>query len=189
METVASKEKNQPAPPHVIFDDLVSPNRQPSRPWLHLLDDEVAPTVLESARPTRVVWSSLWTKRPDAQVVFDLSGGRSGTDLRWTLLTDQPAPDDLRMHTRDAIQKGETADRLAVLPAWWESQYFTSEEQAALTLAEQVTRIGDEHTAAPPAIDVEQALSPQQVAAVTWLAVAINGWNRIAIASHYPVAP
>ncbi|MGW8815027.1 carboxymuconolactone decarboxylase family protein [Gordonia terrae] len=95
----------------------------------------------------------------------------------------------LRMHTRDAIQKGETADRLAVLPAWWESQYFTSEEQAALTLAEQVTRIGDEHTAAPPAIDVEQALSPQQVAAVTWLAVAINGWNRIAIASHYPVAP
>ncbi|WP_373194837.1 carboxymuconolactone decarboxylase family protein [Gordonia terrae] len=95
----------------------------------------------------------------------------------------------LRMHTRDAIQKGETADRLAVLPAWWESRYFTSEEQAALTLAEQVTRIGDEHTAAPPAIDVEQALSPQQVAAVTWLAVAINGWNRIAIASHYPVAP
>ncbi|WP_374206299.1 carboxymuconolactone decarboxylase family protein [Gordonia sp. McavH-238-E] len=95
----------------------------------------------------------------------------------------------LRMHTRDAIQKGETADRLAVLPAWWESQYFTSEEQAALTLAEQVTRIGDEHAAAPPAIDVEQALSAQQVAAVTWLAVAINGWNRIAIASHYPVAP
>lgn len=97
METVASKEKNQPAPPHVIFDDLVSPNRQPSRPWLHLLDDEVAPTVLESARPTRVVWSSLWTKRPDAQVVFDLSGGRSGTDLRWTLLTDQPAPDDRQL--------------------------------------------------------------------------------------------
>ncbi|WP_423785341.1 hypothetical protein [Gordonia bronchialis] len=97
MEAVASKEKNQPAPPHVVLEDLVSPNRQPSRQWLHLLDDEIAPTVLESARPTRVVWSSLWTKRPDAQVVFDLSGGRSGTDLRWTQLTQQPAPDDRQL--------------------------------------------------------------------------------------------
>nr|WP_279098128.1 hypothetical protein [Gordonia bronchialis] len=81
----------------MVLEDLVSPNRQPSRQWLHLLDDEIAPTVLESARPTRVVWSSLWTKRPDAQVVFDLSGGRSGTDLRWTQLTQQPAPDDRQL--------------------------------------------------------------------------------------------
>lgn len=97
MEAVASKEKNQPAPPHVVFDDLVSPNRQPSRPWLHLVDDEIAPTVVESDRLTRVVWSSLWTKRPDARVVFDLSGGRSGTDLRWTLLTEQPYPEDRQL--------------------------------------------------------------------------------------------
>ncbi|WP_443134905.1 hypothetical protein [Gordonia sp. KTR9] len=97
MEAIASKEKNQPAPPHLVFDDLVSPNRQPSRPWLHLYDDEVAPTVLEAARPRRVVWSSLWTKRPDAQVVFDLSDGRSGTNLRWTLLIEQPAPDDRQL--------------------------------------------------------------------------------------------
>ena len=39
----------------------------------------------------------------------------------------------LRMHTRDALAAGETTDRLAVLPAWWESQYFTDQEQAALT--------------------------------------------------------
>jgi hypothetical protein len=97
VEAVASKEKNQPAPPHVVFDDLVSPDRQPSRLWLHLLDDEIAPSVLESDRPTRVVWSSLWTKRPDAQVVFELSGGCGGTDLRWTLLTEQPSPDDRQL--------------------------------------------------------------------------------------------
>ncbi|MCV7432919.1 carboxymuconolactone decarboxylase family protein [Mycolicibacterium bacteremicum] len=95
----------------------------------------------------------------------------------------------LRMHTRDALAAGETTDRLAVLPAWWESQYFTDQEQAALTLAERVTRIGDEHTAAPAAVDVETALTAQQIAAVTWLVVVMNGWNRIAIASHYPVGP
>lgn len=95
----------------------------------------------------------------------------------------------LRMHTRDAIAAGETADRLAVLPAWWESQYFDEQERAALTLAERVTRIADEHTAAVPAVDIEAVLSTQQIAAVTWLAVEMNGWNRIAIASHYPVGP
>ncbi len=31
----------------------------------------------------------------------------------------------LRMHTRDALEKGETTDRLALVAAWWESQYFT----------------------------------------------------------------
>lgn len=95
----------------------------------------------------------------------------------------------LRMHTRDAIAAGETADRLAVLPAWWESQYFTEEERAALTISERITRIGDEHTSPAPEFDVAVALSDQQIAAVTWLAVAVNGWNRIAISSHYPVAP
>lgn len=95
----------------------------------------------------------------------------------------------LRMHTRDAVAAGETADRLAVLPAWWESQYFDEQEQAALILAERITRIAEKHTAPDPAVDVEAALSKQQIAAVTWLAVEMNGWNRIAVASHYPVGP
>ncbi|SNT00396.1 carboxymuconolactone decarboxylase family protein [Rhodococcoides kyotonense] len=95
----------------------------------------------------------------------------------------------LRMHARDAVAAGETADRLAVLAAWWESQYFTEQEQAALTLAERITRIGDEHTAPAPEVDVASALTEKQIAAVTWVAITINGWNRIAISSHYPVAP
>lgn len=95
----------------------------------------------------------------------------------------------LRMHARDAIEKGESADRLALVAAWWESQYFTPQEQAALTLAEQVTRIGELHTAPAPAIDVDAVLDEKQVAAVVGIAIVINTWNRIAIASHYPVAP
>ena len=95
----------------------------------------------------------------------------------------------LRMHARDAVEKGESADRLAVVAAWWESQYFTPQEQAALTLAEQVTRIGDLHTAAAPSVDIDAVLDEKQVAAVVGIALVINTWNRIAIASHYPVAP
>jgi len=94
----------------------------------------------------------------------------------------------LRLHTRDAIELGETPDRLAVLPAWWESQYFTPQEQAALTLAERVTRIGDDHTMPAPEVDVTAVLEEKEVAAVMLVTIVINGWNRFAIGSHYPVA-
>ncbi|MGW4100618.1 hypothetical protein [Mycobacterium sp. NPDC004974] len=96
MVEVGSRQRNLPAPPHAVFEDLTAPNRSPVRPWLHLLDDEVPPVVLESEEPVRVVWSSLWPRRPDARVRFDLrqGGPGGGTDLRWTLTVDEPAPDE-----------------------------------------------------------------------------------------------
>ncbi len=94
----------------------------------------------------------------------------------------------LRMHIGDAVKQGETADRLAVIAAWWESQYFTPAEQAALQIAERVTLISDHGRLQSRGVD-ESVLSDEQVAGVTWLAVVINAWNRIAISSHYPVAP
>lgn len=77
-----------------MFEALTEPDRPGGRPWLQLLDDEVRPQVLESVRPDLVVWSSIWRKRPDATVRFDLPAGGGGTDLRWTLLVDEPLPDD-----------------------------------------------------------------------------------------------
>ncbi|MFD0925723.1 SRPBCC family protein [Williamsia deligens] len=94
MDAIATRKRNQPAPPHVVFDDLVEPERDAGRPWLHLLDDEVRPQVRLAERPSLVVWSSIWVKRPDAEVRFDLEPGDGGTDLRWTLLVERPAPDD-----------------------------------------------------------------------------------------------
>ena len=90
-----------------------------------------------------------------------------------------------RLHTRDALNLGETADRLAVLPVWWESQYFSGTEQAALGLAEEATRL-------PGRTDMQRdngALTEEQVSAVTWVALVMNAWNRVAVLSGYPVAP
>lgn len=91
----------------------------------------------------------------------------------------------LRMHTRDALAKGETTDRPAVVAAWWESQYFTDQERAALALAEDVTRL--------PVPDTQRwddgSLNAQQVSAISWLAIVMNSWNRIALRSHYRVDP
>lgn len=89
----------------------------------------------------------------------------------------------LRMHTRDALAHGETTDRLAVVAAWWESQYFTPVERAALALAEQITTMAVPERPQPD----RDALTDEQAGAVSWLAVTINAWNRVAITSHYPV--
>ncbi|MCZ4549668.1 hypothetical protein [Gordonia rubripertincta] len=65
MEIIGSRARNQPAPPWALYEDLTNPNRQPKRQWLHLLEDEVAPKVIVAENPSRVVWSSLWARRPD----------------------------------------------------------------------------------------------------------------------------
>ena len=90
----------------MVFDDLCDPNPRPVRPWLLLLDDEIAPTVTESHRPDKVVWSSLWVKRPDARAQFDLEDGNGGTDLRWTLYAEEPIPDQsLTGHLRKRMNE------------------------------------------------------------------------------------
>jgi hypothetical protein len=63
-------------------------------------------TILESDLPHRVVWSSLWVKRPDARVEFDREATRGDTDLRWTLYVDEPVPDAaLTSHMRERLNQ------------------------------------------------------------------------------------
>lgn len=95
----------------------------------------------------------------------------------------------LRMHSRDAVSVGETADRLAVLGAWRDTDYFTPIEMAALAVTEMVTLVADHQSGRSCHHDPADALSAEQHAAVRWLAIVINAFNRVAITSHYEVAP
>lgn len=95
----------------------------------------------------------------------------------------------LRMHSRDALFAGETTDRLAVLSAWRDADYFTPTEKAALAVTEAVTLIADQQAGRSLHHDATDALSAEQHAAVRWLAIIINAFNRVAITSHYEVAP
>lgn len=95
----------------------------------------------------------------------------------------------LRMHTRDAIKAGETSDRLAVVAAWWESQYFSEAERAALQLAETITLQSDHGRILGRDVQPSDALDDTQISAITWLVIEINAWNRVAVASQFPVAP
>ncbi len=95
----------------------------------------------------------------------------------------------VRLHTRDALASGESSDRISMLTAWRESQYFTDKERAAIALIEAVTLIAEGQV--PEAVYGEAALvlSDQEISAIEWLGVVINAWNRIAISSRYPVRP
>ena len=95
----------------------------------------------------------------------------------------------IRMHAKDALNGGESNDRLAVLPAWRETEYFSQKERAALTLVEAITLIAEGQV--PDAIyqEAEQMLSSEEIVAIEWLAIVINAWNRVAISSRYIVKP
>ena len=85
---------------------LSDPGGDPVRPWLHLLADEQPPRVLRAEPPHLVVWSSLWPRRPDARVRFELTPRGAETLLTWTLLVDPPMPDDALLgHLRKRLNQ------------------------------------------------------------------------------------
>jgi AhpD family alkylhydroperoxidase len=94
----------------------------------------------------------------------------------------------LRMHTRDALKKGESPDRIAVLPGWEETGYFSETARAALRLTEAITRVSDGHVSDEDYDAAAAALTADQISAVAWLVTVMNAVNRVAITSRYHVA-
>jgi len=93
----------------------------------------------------------------------------------------------LRMHTREALKIGENPDRIAVLPAWEETGYFSETDRAALRLTEAVIQVSDGHVSDEDYTTAAAALTPDQISAVTWLATVMSAFNRVAITSRFPV--
>jgi AhpD family alkylhydroperoxidase len=93
----------------------------------------------------------------------------------------------LRMHTREALKIGENPDRIAVLPAWDETGYFSETDRAALRLTEAVIRVSDGHVSDEDYTAAAAALTPDQISAVTWLATVMSAFNRVAITSRFSV--
>lgn len=86
------------------------------------------------------------------------------------------------MHTKDARKAGETEQRIYALNAWRETPFFTDEERAVLALTEEVTLI-QHHVSEKTYADALGVLGEQYIADTLMAIVAINAWNRIAIAT------
>ena len=93
----------------------------------------------------------------------------------------------LDMHTKEARALGETEQRLYLLGAWRESPQFTARERAALAWTDAVTQI--DRAGVPDDVydEARSQFTEVELANLTIAIVAINGWNRISIASRSPV--
>ncbi len=87
-------------------------------------------------------------------------------------------------HSEDAIKIGETVQRLLALTAWWETPFFSDEEQAAIKLAEEVTLIHEHGVSDETYENALKFFDKQGVAQIIFIAITIGGWNRIAIPTH-----
>ena len=89
----------------------------------------------------------------------------------------------INMHTRDARKLGETEQRIYALSAWWDTPYFTEEEQAVLALTEEVTRISN-RVSDETYNRAAKVLDEHALAQVIMAIIAINSWNRISITTR-----
>ncbi|MGI0053684.1 MAG: carboxymuconolactone decarboxylase family protein [Thermoplasmata archaeon] len=92
----------------------------------------------------------------------------------------------LNMHSQEAIRDGESPRRLFQLGAWEESPDFTPRERAALAWTDAVTRVADSRVPDSVYRHARQSFDPKELADLTLAVVAINGWNRLAIAFRNP---
>lgn len=88
----------------------------------------------------------------------------------------------LDMHTKDARARGEKEQRLYSVAAWHEAPFFTDRERAALAWTEAVTLIGETHVPDASYEEARRHFGEKELVDLTLAIVAINGWNRLAVA-------
>jgi AhpD family alkylhydroperoxidase len=93
------------------------------------------------------------------------------------------------MHTKEAMNVGESIERIFLLSAWRETNdVFTREEKALLAMTEEVTLI-HQHGVSDATYDrVSEFFSNEAIAQIIMAIIVINGWNRIAVSTHLQIS-
>jgi AhpD family alkylhydroperoxidase len=86
------------------------------------------------------------------------------------------------MHTQVARSLGETEQRLYEVSLWREAPFYTERERAALAWTEALTLVSVDHVPDTVYETARQHFDEKDLVALTAAVVAINGWNRLAIA-------
>jgi AhpD family alkylhydroperoxidase len=87
------------------------------------------------------------------------------------------------MHTQEARDGGESERRIYALTSWRETPCFSDDERAVLALTEEITLI-TERVSEQTYGNAISVLGEKYVAEVILAVVAINGWNRIGVATN-----
>jgi AhpD family alkylhydroperoxidase len=90
----------------------------------------------------------------------------------------------LDMHTRDARSQGMSEQKLFGVAVWRETPFFTARERAALALTEAITRLGEHGVPDEVFDEAAKVFDEQELSRVMGMAIVINAWNRIGVASR-----
>lgn len=94
----------------------------------------------------------------------------------------------INMHTKEAIQAGESEKRIFCLDAWEETSIYTNEERAALALTEAVTHISANGVSDELYQEVRTYFNEKEFIDLVMLIITINSWNRLSIANKNGVS-
>ncbi|MFI4987637.1 MAG: carboxymuconolactone decarboxylase family protein [Alphaproteobacteria bacterium] len=86
------------------------------------------------------------------------------------------------MHTKALRQAGESEARLFALAVWHESPFFSARERAALAWCEAVTKVSESHVPDAAFAEAQAHFAEAELVDLTMAIIAINGWNRLAVA-------
>lgn len=92
----------------------------------------------------------------------------------------------IAMHVHAAIEAGENAGRLHLLPAWREAPGFSPRERAALAWTEALTRLGEHGVPDDVYATAVTEFGEADLAELSLAIVTINGWNRLMVAFRVP---
>jgi AhpD family alkylhydroperoxidase len=87
----------------------------------------------------------------------------------------------INMHAAEARRRGETEQRIYLLPAWREAPCYTERERAALAWTEALTRLSEGHTHESAYAALAAQFSDEEQVKLTLMINIINGWNRLSV--------
>jgi AhpD family alkylhydroperoxidase len=90
----------------------------------------------------------------------------------------------VELHSQDLRKAGEDDRRIFAVAAWRESPLFSDRERAAFALTEALTQLRHDSDLDPVYEAAAEHFDPPELTALLYAIVTINGWNRLAVATH-----
>ena len=90
------------------------------------------------------------------------------------------------LHSHDALDQGESLDRLLQLTAWRESTLFTLAERAALDYAEAATNLTEHGVSDEVWAAVREILGDEELGALVVQVALMNAFNRFGVPLQVP---
>ncbi len=94
----------------------------------------------------------------------------------------------LDMHSKEALELGETQQRIFVLDGWKETSLFSEEEKIVLAMTEEITLINRQGLTSNTYQQALQHFDEHYIGQIIMAIITINAWNRIAISTHLEIA-